>query len=115
MSVATATKLPPGSIPPARAAAAIPSWTAEPSRGWLVGAIAWLLLLLMIVPDNFDYASLSLNASPTEGSLTSRFLWTALLAGGLLVIFSRAWLAWQLLRSMNPFLILFAVLAIASI
>jgi exopolysaccharide production protein ExoQ len=103
----------PGAMPPQRAA--IPSWAPESSRGWVVGLMAWLLLAVMIVPDNFDYVGALSGEIPTQGSTLSRTIWLVLLATGVLVILSRAWLAWQLIRSINPFLLLFAALAIASI
>jgi len=85
-------------------------------RGALVALMAWLLIILMIVPDNFDYLALKVSvAAPSEGSVLSRTLWIALLVIGVVVILSRAAQAWQLLRAMNPFLILFSVLAIASV
>ncbi len=84
------------------------------SGGWLEGALAWTLLVLMVVPDNFEYVRLAGDA-PTAGSLTSRILWMSLIVLGTGSILMRAGLAWELLRALNPFLLLFTVLAIASV
>src|SRR5258705_7630223 len=106
MSVATASARPlPG---------AIPTWTAEPSRGWLVGLMAWVLIALMIVPDNFDYANIA-NQAPAAGSLVSRTLWLALLVAGMLLVAPPGWLARPLLRSLKPFPLLLAALPLPSL
>jgi len=51
---------------------------------------------------------------PTSGNLVSRLLWLGLLAGATTVVLWRAGLTWMLLRSLNPWLPVFALLAIAS-
>jgi O-antigen ligase len=85
-------------------------------RAWLAAWMAWTLIVLMIAPDNFDYLALKINdATPTEGSWVSRTLWIALLVAGVVLMLSRAALTWQLIRAMNPFLLLFSALAIASV
>jgi len=74
-----------------------------------------VLMVLMIVPDNFDYRMLTTGHAPESGSALSRILWLSLLSGSLLVILSRASLCRHLLRNVNPFLLAFLVLAVLSI
>jgi len=89
-------------------------WLVETSRGWLPAALGWLLLVMMTVPDNFDYVT-KFGDVPTEGSAMSRILWLTLIFGGAACVLSRAGMAWLLVRSINPFLLLFAVLAAMSV
>ena len=51
---------------------------------------------------------------PTEGSTISRIMWLTLLAFGVAVTLSRSGGALRLLRRINPYLLLFVVLAAAS-
>jgi len=70
----------------------------------------------MIVPEGFDYTILSTSgASPSAGGALRRMLWTALLGLSTLIILWRFGLARLLARSLNPFLLLFVLLAIASV
>lgn len=69
----------------------------------------------MIVPEGFDYASLTTTYAPTSGSKISRLLWLSLLSLSALFILWRVGLAWLLIRSLNPFLLVLAGLAIASV
>jgi exopolysaccharide production protein ExoQ len=78
----------------------------------VTGAI-WLLIAFMIVPDGFDYSTEG--SMPTEGSAVSRVIWIALLAFGVLVVLWRAALARLVLRQINPFILLFVLLATASV
>jgi O-antigen ligase len=82
---------------------------------FLLTGLMWTLLVLMIVPEGFDYSLLANAEPPAEGSAFSRALWLGLLGSGVLVILWRAPLAWAYLRSVNPFLLLFAGLALASV
>ncbi len=90
-------------------------WLRDDRHGLLLGAIAWALVVLMIVPDGFNYQGLTTAAAPTSGSALSRILWLALLAAGTMVIVWRVALAWLLTRWLNPFLLLLLALAIASV
>jgi exopolysaccharide production protein ExoQ len=72
----------------------------------------WVLIVLMIVPEGFEYQSL---AAPSSGGAVSRALWLGLLALGAIIVFWRAGLAWVLARMLNPFLPLFVALAVLSI
>lgn len=81
-------------------------------RPSIAAAIAiWVIIIIMIVPDGFDYAPKGL---PTEGSAVSRLIWLSLLGFGAIVPLSRSGAALKLLRQINPFLLIFALLAAAS-
>ena len=90
-------------------------WLRDDQHSLFLAAMVWLLMVLMIVPDGFDYQSLISTGAPSSGSAISRLLWLGLLLFGSVVIFWRAGLAWLLTRGMNPFLLLFVVLAFTSI
>jgi len=98
---------------------AIPSpvaavWVPDDRHSVLVGGMLWALVVLMTIPEGFDYQSLTSVGAPTAGSLISRLLWIALLALSVLFIGRRAGLGWILARSLNPYLVLFVALAVAS-
>lgn len=91
-------------------------WVRDHRFRLTIGAVVWALTVLMIVPENLDYASLATGRPPTEGSLSNRVMWLSLLAAGASLIVWRAALTWRLTVSwLNPFLLLFIALAIASI
>jgi O-antigen ligase len=75
----------------------------------------WVLVVMMIVPEGFNYQQIATASPPSSGGAISRMLWLGLLASSTIVIFWRAGLAWLLVRTLNPFLLGFAVLAIASV
>ena len=89
-------------------------WVRDDRHSLILAGMVWVLLLVLIVPEGFDYTILE-GHSPTEGGPLSRALWVGLLLAAGAVIVWRAHLAWQLLRSLNPFLLLFVALAVASI
>jgi O-antigen ligase len=74
-----------------------------------------VLIVIMVVPDGFNYGATALGAMPTEGSGFSKFTWIALLSFGAVVPLSRSGIALKLLRQVNPYLLLFVGLAAASI
>lgn len=81
-----------------------------------VALLVWVLIVMMIVPEGFDYRMLASGDIPTAGSALTRLLWLSLLVGGALLVAWRARLAWLLtLSSLNIFLVLFALLAVLSI
>lgn len=100
---------------PATPAAAPAGWVRDDRYSVVLTAMICTLTVLMIVPEGFNYESLGTAAAPQAGSPLSRLLWLALLGGGLLVLLWRASVAWLLLRFVNPFLLLFMVLAAASV
>ena len=90
-------------------------WLRDDQHSLFLAGLVWLLIVMMIVPDGFDYQSLISTGAPSSGSAISRILWLGLLLFGSVIIFWRAGLAWLLTRGMNPFLLLFVVLAFTSI
>ena len=99
------------SMRPRRAA-----WLRDDHLSFLWAGMVWALIVLMIVPEGFDYQSLaSGHASPHSGGFVSRMVWLGLLTLSLAVICWRASLAWLLLRLLNPYLLLFAGLAVLSV
>ena len=90
------------------------AWEFDAGSAWIVTLLTWLLIALMTVPDNLDYESLNTSYAPSEGSPISRVLWLVLLAAPLLVIIWRRMLAALLMRWLNPFLVMFVLLAVAS-
>jgi exopolysaccharide production protein ExoQ len=89
-------------------------WVSDDRYSLIVTVLVWTLMVLMIVPDGFDYQAVVAGQTPTSGSLLSRMLWLGLLGGATCIVLWRASLAWMLLRSLNPWLLLFTLLALAS-
>lgn len=98
------------SVQPQRAA-----WLRDDHLAFVWAGMVWALIVLMIVPEGFDYQSLGTPGSPHSGSFGSRLLWIGLLVLSAGIICWRAALAWLLLRLLNPYLLLFAALAVCSI
>jgi O-antigen ligase len=90
-------------------------WVGDERNALIPACMIAALIVLLIAPDGFNYAILLDGPAPAAGGLLSRTLWLGLLAAAGAVIAWRASLSWQLLRSLNPFLLLFAALAVASI
>jgi len=96
--------------------AAVPAgWVRDDRYSPALALMLCTLTVLMIVPEGFNYEQLSTAAAPQSGSPLSRMLWLALLGGAVLVLLWRASFAWLLLRFVNPFLLVFTLLAVASI
>ena len=89
-------------------------WVGDERHALIPAVMIAALIVLLIVPEGLNY-SILLDRAPAAGGLLSRALWLALLAAAGAVIAWRASLSWELLRSLNPFLLLFAALAVASI
>lgn len=78
--------------------------------------IIWTLIVFMIVPEDFNYGGhLTATFLPTEGSTLSRVTWLALLGLGVAVPLSRFGLALKLVRQINPYMLVYIGLAVASI
>ena len=93
-----------------------PQWRLDNRYALPALALMWVLVVLMIVPDGFDYASLAAGQNPPEaGTPMSRALWLTLLGGSGLILLWRFPLALMLGRHLNLFLVLFALLAFASL
>jgi exopolysaccharide production protein ExoQ len=91
-------------------------WVRDDRFGVLLGLMVWALVVLMIVPENFNYALLNLaDGQPLSGSALSRLQWLLLMATGAVLMLWRPGLAWLLLRWFNPFLLAFAALAVLSV
>ncbi len=91
------------------------AWLRDDQHSVFLAGMMWVLIVLMIVPEGFDYQSLMTTSAPSSGGAISRMLWLGLLAVSAIIIFWRAGLAWLLARLLNPFLPLFVALAVASI
>jgi len=88
-------------------------WLRDDRYSTFLAGMMWVLVVLMIVPEGFDYESLT--TAPSSGGAISRMLWLGLMALSAIIIFWRAGLAWLLARMVNPFLPLFVALAVASV
>lgn len=90
-------------------------WRRDDQLSLPMAALVWALVIMMTVPEGFDYASLNTAYAPTSGSKISRLLWMALLSLSILIILWRAGIAWLVVRTLNPFLLILVGLAVASI
>jgi len=79
----------------------------------LIAAVAWIIIIMMIVPGDLNYAP---DAPPPgdEGLPITRLLWLASLAIGAIFSFTRPALALRVWRHTNIFLLLFIALAVLS-
>ncbi|MHB8729939.1 MAG: O-antigen ligase family protein [Sulfuricaulis sp.] len=91
------------------------TWLRDDRYSLLLGGMMWVLIVLMIVPEGFNYQVLETAGAPSSGDAISRLLWLGLLTLSIVIIFWRAGLAWLLARMLNPFLLLFVALAVASV
>jgi O-antigen ligase len=89
------------------------SWLRDDRHSLFLGAMMWALIVLMIVPEGFDYQSSV--AAPISGGPVSRALWLGLLALSTIIVLWRAGLAWVLARVLNPYLPMFVALAVLSV
>jgi O-antigen ligase len=90
-------------------------WIRDDQHQLILGGLVWMLLILMICPDGFNYALLSPSLAPPEGGAMSRLLWLGLISMCACVIVWRAAMAWLLLPRFNLFLLLFIGLAALSL
>jgi O-antigen ligase len=88
-------------------------WLRDDRHSFFLAGMMWVLIVLMIVPEGFDYENLA--TAPSSGGPISRMLWLGVLGLGAIIMFWRAGLAWLLARTLNPFLLLFVALAVASV
>ncbi len=91
------------------------AWLRDDRHSLLLAGMMWVLIVLMIVPEGFDYQSLASASTPATGGAISRTLWLGLLALGVTLLFWRAGLAWLLAHRLNPFLLAFVALALVSV
>jgi exopolysaccharide production protein ExoQ len=92
-----------------------PAWRRDDRHAWLPATLMGTLILLMILPEGLDYDLLNTASAPASGGLVSRTLWLGLFALSVALISMRIRLVVALLRVLNPFLALFALLAMASL
>jgi exopolysaccharide production protein ExoQ len=83
------------------------------SGSLLVGVVAWIIIIMMIVPGDLNYSP---SAAPPsdDGFPITRVLWLACLAVGVIFAFSRPALTLRVWRRANIFLLLFIALAFVS-
>jgi exopolysaccharide production protein ExoQ len=86
-------------------------WKLDNRYSILLGAMMCVLIIIMIIPDGFNY----IGPPPDSGSVLNRLLWFSVLGIGAIFTLWRIGLAWLLVRHLNSFLLLFIVLAIMSI
>ncbi len=91
------------------------AWLRDDRHSHVVAGTLWILIVLMIVPDDFNYQILATTGAPTSGGEISRILWLWILVLGTLIISWRAGIVTVLSRNLNPFLLLFFALAAVSI
>jgi O-antigen ligase len=91
------------------------AWLRDDRHSLLLAGMMWTLIVLMIVPEGLDYQGLATGGAPAAGGAISRILWLGLLGLSAVIVVWRGGLAWLLTRTLNPFLLLFVALAIASI
>ena len=93
------------------------AWVPDKRYTALLTLMFWTLVVMMIVPEGFNYSNLDegVGAAPSSGSPVSRIIWLTLLGLGVIVTIWRAGLAWLLIRNLNLYFMLLVVLAIASI
>jgi len=89
------------------------SWLRDDRHSLFLAGMIWVLIVLMIVPEGFEYQNLA--TAPVSGGVVSRVLWMGLLALGAIILLWRAGLTWVLARTLNPFLPVFVALAVLSI
>jgi O-antigen ligase len=90
-------------------------WLRDHHQAWIGSVMVATLIVLMIVPEGFDYEGLNTLGGISAGGSIGRVLWLSLLFAGLAQIAWRAKLAWLLVRQLNHWLLLFAVLALLSV
>jgi O-antigen ligase len=91
------------------------AWVADSEHLRLLTVMMWALIVLMIVPDGFDYRGLVANTPTGSGGLLSRSLWMGLMTLGGLVLLWRIRLAGLLAGTINLYLLLFVGLAFMSV
>jgi len=88
--------------------AAAPGWITDYKYSWLMAAMIWIQIYYMVVPEN-------MTGSFNSGPGYYRIFKVALLGFGVLLMLWRSSLTWLMLRQLNPFLLLYVVLSMASV
>jgi exopolysaccharide production protein ExoQ len=87
-------------------------------RSLFMPLVVWVLVVFAIVPEGFNYSAPYTPEAlriAVEGSAFSRAIWLALLGIGAAVSLSRSGIVLNLLRRVNPYLLVFFVLVTGSI
>lgn len=87
-------------------------WDKDRRGSFLVMLLMVLLIAIMVVPQGLDYSN---DLMPTSGDSLSRVVWLLLLGGSLYLLGRHSGRAILLVKSLNPFLLVFVVLAALSI
>ena len=87
----------------------------EKGLAYLTGVIMWLMIVMMTIPGDLDFYSKRVLLGGGDANPLTRTLWLAVFAISIAIVFSRISLIRRLLRRVNPFFILFLVLAATSI
>lgn len=91
------------------------AWAPDRKYGWIYGGLVWALILNTAVPaDMFGGTDTDVSQLWAPNPLT-RFIKVAELGVAAFLIIRRASLSWVLLRSVNPFMLLFMAVAFLSI
>jgi exopolysaccharide production protein ExoQ len=95
------------------------TWISDERNGTLVTALMWLLVVRIIVPGFFDYATIDTDLAASTSFLvdllTNQLVWLALLVVPLLLLRSRWALTLRLAGSVNRMLLVMLVYAVISI
>jgi exopolysaccharide production protein ExoQ len=88
-------------------------WRSDGKGAGAANLIIWLLVGVMIVPQGLDYQMA--NGLPTGGDLPSRIIWALIVGGGVAILYAKRANLPAFLRTLNPFLLLYLGLALASV
>ena len=85
-------------------------WQRDDGLSYLVGAVVWLMMIVMVIPGGFNYDTVNRSGDPV-----SRIGWLIIIGCSAVILIWRASLVWLVLRKCNPFLLSFVVLAALSV
>jgi exopolysaccharide production protein ExoQ len=88
-------------------------WAPDRRNSALAAALAWFLIVILVVPQGFDFRGE--HGMPSSGDAISRFIWLFLQGGSALLVFRRFARAKAFAKWVNPFLWAFVGLATVSI
>ncbi len=91
-------------------------WVPDTGGGLFCASLVWVLILYLVVPLQYFTGQMNVAAEMlmTGPNLLARSIKLGLLALSSIILLWRARLAWFELRALNPFLLLFLALALAS-
>jgi O-antigen ligase len=97
---------------PAHASAKRSPWAPDARPSLVATIVITLLIAIMVVPQGLDYST---GLLPTEGDTLSRAVWISIFIGSFYILAMQNARALAFLRTLNPFLLAFVVLATASL